>query len=229
MAEGDRLLDENQTQMAIEAYRQAVKLNPDLADAHFKLGITYALLERQIEQSGEVTAPATERSKPNSLKAFEKAVEAYKKWLDANPGDHAAQFNLGRTYSKLLKDDEAEKAFRQAVKLKPDDTEYQMELGAVLIKLAQYHEAIAPLKRAIELDASNVKAQELLEDAQAGRQRVDYVSPKKDANQANANQAANSNANMSTNSNSNSAPRPPPANTNPKKDDPKDKKPKRPE
>ena len=39
LAEGNRLLDENQTDMAIEAYRQAVELNPDLAEAHFKLGI----------------------------------------------------------------------------------------------------------------------------------------------------------------------------------------------
>src|SRR5437016_5880592 len=55
MAEGDRLFDENQTEMAIEAYRQAIKLNPDLADAHFKLGIAYALLEMQMQQSGDVT------------------------------------------------------------------------------------------------------------------------------------------------------------------------------
>src|SRR2546423_12558305 len=55
LAEGDRLMDENQTEMAIAAYRQAVKLNPDFAEAYFKLGVAYSLLERQIEQSGEIT------------------------------------------------------------------------------------------------------------------------------------------------------------------------------
>src|SRR5437868_853358 len=50
LAEGNRLLDENQTEMAIEAFRQAVKLDPDLAEAHFKLGIAYALIEAEIQQ-----------------------------------------------------------------------------------------------------------------------------------------------------------------------------------
>src|SRR5260221_1379581 len=227
LAEGDRLMDENETEMAIAAYRQAVKLNPDFAEAYFKLGVAYSLLERQIEQSGEITESANDgKTKPNSQKAFEKAVVVYKKWLDANPNDDAGWFNLGRTYAKLNRDEEAEKAFRQAVKLKPDDTEYQTELGAVLIKLAKYHEAIDPLKKAIELDDQNVRAQDLLEDAEAGRQRLDYVSPKNtNTNSANSNSASNSNANMSANSNSNTAQKPPAANTKPKSEEPKAKKP----
>src|SRR5262245_1146796 len=83
LAEGNRLLDENQTEMAIEAFRQAVKLNPDLAEAHFQLGIAYSLLERQMEQSGEVSEPSDSKTKTNSQKAFEHAAQAYKKWLDA--------------------------------------------------------------------------------------------------------------------------------------------------
>src|SRR5258708_22196153 len=55
LAEGNRLMDENQTEMAIEAYRQAVKLNPDLAEAYFQLGIAYSLLQLQLEQSCQVT------------------------------------------------------------------------------------------------------------------------------------------------------------------------------
>ena len=232
LAEGNRLLDENQTEMAIEAYKRAVELNPDLAEAHFKLGISYALLEMQMEQSGAVAETSSNskegRKKTNSERAFEKAVEAYKKWIAANPSDDAAHYYLGRTYAKLTKDDEAEKAFEQAVKLKPDDTEYQTELGAILIKLAKYREAIAPLKKAIELDETNGRAIDLLEDAEAGRSRVDYVSPKNtNSNSANAN--ANTNANVSSgsnsNSNSNSAPKPPPANTKPKKDVPVDARP----
>ena len=111
------------------------------------------------------------------------------------------------------------RAFRQAVKLKPDDTEYQTELGAILIKLAKYHEAIDPLKKAVDLDETNVRAQELLDDAEAGRQRLDYVAPKSNSNLSNANANANANANMSANSNSNSAPKTPEANTKPKKEE----------
>ena len=229
LAEGNRLLDENQTELAIQAYKQAVKLNPDLAEAHFQLGIAYALLEMQYAQSGNVDPDNPDaRVKTRSQKAFEKAVETYKKWLAANGNDDAAHFNLARTYYKLNKLEEAEKEFRQAVKIKPDDPDYQTELGAILIKMAQYREAIVPLKKAVDLDPANERAASLLEDAEAGRQRLDYVPPKNDANRSNANANANSNANVSggSNSNSNSAPKTPPTNSvKAKKDEAVDKRP----
>lgn len=227
LAEGNRLLDENQTQQAIVAYRHAITLNPDLADAHFQLGIALELMDLQNKQHG-VAIQTTEANakgkevKTEAVKAFEKAVEAYEKRIDANEDDHAAYFNLGRTYVKLLMDKEAEKAFKQAVKLQPEDTEYQTELGSILIVLAQYAEAIGPLKKALEIDPANARAEEMLEDAQAGRQRIDYVS--KNTNQA-ANKAEKSNANTAANSNTNSSTAPPPANTKPRVDPPKTPRP----
>lgn len=206
LAEGIRLFDENQIEAAIQVLKQAVTLDPDLAEAHFNLGVAYALLEMQMAQTGAVSQPALDAdgkktNKTNSELAFEKAVDAYKKLLEKNPDDDVAHYYLGRTYSKLLKDEQAEEEFRQAVKLKPDDTEYQTELGAVLIKLANYRQAIGPLKRAIELDETNDRAIALLEDAEAGRQRVDYVSAKSNSNQANANTAnTNTEANLTSNS-----------------------------
>lgn len=215
LAEGDRLFDDNQTDMAIQAYQQAIKLNPDMAEAHFKLGIAYALVEMQMEQEGKVANTIDSKGKTRSQRSFEKAVEAYKKWLNANPDDDNAHYNLARTYNKLNKDEEAEKEFRQAVKLKPDDSEYQTELGLILIKLAQYREAIPPLKKAVELDPGNERAASLLEDAEAGRQRIDYVSKDNNSNRSgsNSNSAANANANSASNTSTNSALKPPPANS----------------
>ncbi|MEP7214303.1 MAG: tetratricopeptide repeat protein [Acidobacteriota bacterium] len=186
--EGIRLLETGETDRAIDVLQAAVALDPDLAEAYFQLGIAYALVEKRdaAKVETEVTpTPDPKQKKPreyktNSEKAFEKAVTAYKKMLVANPDDDSAHFNLGRAYNKLNEDEDAAKSLKQAVKLKPDDTEYETELGAILIKLAQYHEAIAPLKKAIELDADNIRAQELLDDAEAGRKRVDYAAPKKD-------------------------------------------------
>ncbi|MFZ1700470.1 MAG: tetratricopeptide repeat protein [Pyrinomonadaceae bacterium] len=219
LAEGNRLFDENQTQVAIDALKQAIVLDPDLAEAHFKLGVAYSLLEMQMQRTGESAPPETDAdgkkiTKPRSERAFEKAADAYEKWLKDNPDDDTAHFNLGRTYSKLLKDEQAEKEFERAVKQKPEDTEYQTELGAVRIKLAQYREAIGPLKKAIELDETNDRAAALLEDAEAGRQRVDYVPPKSNSNTA-ANKADNSNSDVNSNSASVPANTKPPANKPP--------------
>lgn len=218
LAEGKRLLDENQTEAAITSLEKAVELNPDLPEAYFQLGVAYDLLDLQKEQSGEFSETnSDDKKKSRSQKAFEKAVVAYKKWLAANPKDDVAHFNLGRTFSKLFKDEEAVDSLEQAVKLKPDDTEYQTELGAAQINLARYQEAIKSLKRAIELDADNSRAIEMLEDAEAGRQRVSYQS-KPDANQVNKSTNAHSgSSNSNSGSNSNGAVKTPPANTPPVK------------
>ncbi len=190
LAEGKRLLDALETDKAIDALSQAVKLNPDLADAHFNLGIAYALVEKD-EQDKELTevevapTPKTSRNTKkkkntppvrtkNSEKAFENAVKTYKKILAKNSKDDAAQFNLGRALNKLNEDEDSMKALREAVKLKPDDAEYQIEYGKILIKLAQYDEAVAALKKAVSLEESNLEANDLLEKAEAGKSRVDY-------------------------------------------------------
>ena len=191
LAEGDKLFDTSDNEKAIEAYRQAIKLNPDFADAHFKLGMAYSLLENEQKDQGVLTedepTPAKKGKKDvpklsDSDKAFENAVKAYKKILAKNPKDDAAQFNLGRAYNKLNQDTDAQKALTQAVKLKPEDGQYQTELGAILIKLAQYQEAVAALKKAVAIDADNLQAQDLLEKAQAGRKRIDFgIKPKTQA------------------------------------------------
>jgi tetratricopeptide (TPR) repeat protein len=185
MAEGDKLFDASENEKAIEAFKQAVKLNPDLAEAYFKLGITYSLWEKEntstetpVEEPTPAKPPKKVRKdvpvKTESDKAFENAVKAYKKILAKNPDDDIAQFNIGRSYNKINEDKEAVKALRQAVKLKPEDSEYQTELGAILIKLAQYQEAVSVLKKALKLDENNSQAEQLLEKAEAGRKRIDF-------------------------------------------------------
>ena len=210
LAEGTRLLDVGDTERAITVLSRAVELNPDLADAYFQLGIAYALIETRdaaIIEEQVTPTPLPGEKKPRkeptteSEKAFEKAVAAYKKRIEANDKDDLAYFNLGRAYNKLNDDEEAAKALREAVKLKPEDTEYQTELGSILVKLAEYREAISPLKKAIELDPENSRAIDLLEDAEAGRKRIDFVTDK-----TNSNKAANSNANANVNSNSATGP-----------------------
>ena len=91
LAIGSDLLENNETEKAIDALLRATELNPDLAEAWFKLGIAYALIEKQqaLGRAVRRQCPSTRKKqgKPNSEKAFRKAIEAYKKILAQNPDD----------------------------------------------------------------------------------------------------------------------------------------------
>lgn len=202
LAEGNRLLDENMTEEAIAAYRRAVELDPTLGEAYFKMGIGLGLIESEQMRSGAGEyvpgeANVAKNYKPESVKMFEKAVEAYKKYLDKNSRDPVAHFNLGLTYNKLNLDKESEESFEKAVDIREDDAEFLTELGAIRVKLAKYNEAMKPLRRALELDPENSQAANFLEEAEAGARRVQFTqkdntnTAKKTSNSANANVAAN--------------------------------------
>lgn len=185
LSEGNKFFDVNKTDLAIEAYKQAVEMNPDLGEAWFKLGIAHALIEKEKELQAQneteyVPTPTPGKKEKQAVrtkeseKAFENAVKAYRKLLAKNPIDDVSHYNLGRALNKLDEDEDALKALREAVKLKPESTEYQAELGSILIKLAKYDEAVRSLKKAIEIDPENAEAEELLEKAEAGRKRVNF-------------------------------------------------------
>jgi Flp pilus assembly protein TadD len=180
LAEGSKYLDTSDNEKAIDAFRQAVTLDPTLAEAHFKLGVALALTEDHVQMKLDKDSKPGKKgvaAKPiqtASEKAFAEAAKSYEKLVAQNPKDDGAFYNLGRAYGKLLRDKEAESAFRKAVRLKPNDSDYNTELGVILIKLAKYQDAISFLKKAISLDENNSYAADQLEKAQAGSQRVNY-------------------------------------------------------
>ncbi len=179
LAKGDEYLDANLYRKAIAAFKQAVELDADRGEAHFKLGVAYAL-----QEDLEELPPGVEG---NSDKAFRNAVTVYKRYLKENPEDAPAWFNLGRAYGKLFEDKEAADALGKAVKFDEENSQYRTEYGAALNKLARYGEAIKQLEKALELDEDDLRAEDLLEKAQAGKKRVDFKPPDKSDASSNSN------------------------------------------
>src|SRR5437773_11634463 len=110
---GKELYKNDQDEQAAQAFEQAVRLQPEMAEAHLRLGMAYAALEKKDEAE----------------ESYKKALQLYKKQVEADPKDAAAYFYLGEAHSFLHHDEDAARAYRQATRLKPDDEEAFYQLG----------------------------------------------------------------------------------------------------
>ncbi|HEX5887758.1 MAG TPA: tetratricopeptide repeat protein [Pyrinomonadaceae bacterium] len=156
LEKGKQLYRDDQDEEAVKAFQEALKLDPDLAEAHFRLGLAYEALAKRDESEAE----------------YKKAVEAYRKYLDDHPDDSEAHYDLGQTYAGLGQYSDAIREYRQATKLKEDDPDIYYDLGVAHTKLAQYDAAAAAFSKSLELDPDNYRAQDGLDEAKAGIKRV---------------------------------------------------------
>jgi len=125
-------------QDAIEAYKQAIRIKPDLANEHYthkNLGAAYSELGR-----------------------WQDAIEAYKQVIRIKPDDAAAHYDLGVTYAELGRHQDAIEAYKQAIRIKPDFAEAHNNLGAAYGSLEHHQEAIEAYKQAIRIKPDHATA-----------------------------------------------------------------------
>lgn len=156
LEQGKELYRTDQDEKSVEAFQQAIKLDPDLAEPYFRLGLSLTAVGKEEEAED----------------AYKKSVEKYKKYLDDHGKDAEAHYNMGQSYAGLHLYSEAVRAYRQASNLKSDDANIYYDLGTALIKLAQYDAAAAAFSKSLELDPENYRAEDSLEEAREGVQRI---------------------------------------------------------
>lgn len=156
LEKGKELYRTDQDDEAVASFQEALKLDPDLAEAHFRLGLGYQALGKREESESE----------------YKKAVESYKKYLADHEDDSEAHYDLGQTYAGLGQYSEAIREYRLATKLKDDDADIYYDLGMAHTKLAQYDAAAAAFEKSLEIDPENYRAQDGLDEAKEGIQRI---------------------------------------------------------
>jgi serine/threonine-protein kinase len=154
---------------AAAAYRKAIDLKPDFAEAYSNLGRALdelrkyddaaAALRKAIDLKPDlVSAHVNLGVAPQGQKNYREAEAAYRKAIDLQPDLVKAHNNLGNALNRQGRRDEAAAAFRRAIALKPDFVLAHINLGGALFERGNYGEAEAAFRTAVRLRPDSVRA-----------------------------------------------------------------------
>jgi len=134
-------------QQAVDAYKQAIRTDPDVAQAHAALGKAY------MRQGGQYVfvQPNPDWTKGRPL--FEQATECFKEAIRLQPDDVQLHADLGLMYSLLGRPREAVEVLTDAIRLKPDHAYAHFHLGGAYLDLGDRGQALEEYKVLKELDA----------------------------------------------------------------------------
>jgi tetratricopeptide (TPR) repeat protein len=161
--QGDRAAAETALQMAVTTQREAIRLRPDDAAAHFALGLVLC------DGAHDYTAAAAEfreviRLKPDLAEAhsnlgnalhdqgkLDEAINEVREAIRLKPDFAGAHYDLGAVLGHQGKLDEAVAAYREAIRLKPDYAGADYNLGNALGQQGKVAESIAAYREATRL------------------------------------------------------------------------------
>jgi tetratricopeptide (TPR) repeat protein len=139
---GRALIGQEKYAFARQALERAVRLDPNLVEGHFYLGVA-------LFQQGQ----------PGAALFFRRTTKL-------RPDHGLAWYNLGHSLKREGDRGGAEEAFRAAVRYKPFHADAHANLGEMLIQNGKRAEAMQHLQRALTLEPTSKLARQLLENEQ---------------------------------------------------------------
>jgi VWFA-related protein len=141
-----------QTDQAVAAYEEAIRLEPENAESHYMLGIIRATTDVD-----------------SALGDFREAVRL-------NPENSKYHFDLGRALVQIKDFEASIEAFKAASRLDPQDGESHASMGFVLERMGETEEAAEEYRKALELNLTDTSAdsvRQLLKNLLAAMEDVD--------------------------------------------------------
>ncbi len=140
---------------AIVAYREAVRLKPDYAEAWYNLGNAYVGQTDASRKMGDGHLMALQ---------FGESILAYRETIRVKPDYLSAWLALGVSYAVVGQYGEAATALREAVRLAPDDDRIWKLLGTAYSINKQDAEAITAYREVVRLRPDDPEAWKSLAD-----------------------------------------------------------------
>ena len=166
---GNQFLKDGDVDNAAEAYRTALKLNPQNADVHVNLGVI-ALRKGNLDEAKAsfITAIQLKPQDANATRNLgdvlvrqgkpEEAMACYRRALTIEPKYTDVRINLATLLSRSGKGEEALAELVQAVQHEPDSAVAHFHLGRAWTRKFQLAKAIDSYHRALELNPELVDA-----------------------------------------------------------------------
>ncbi len=162
---GERAMAAQNLSAALAEFQAAVRLDPQLADAHEQLGLAYKQAGRLEDAADSLESAA--RLDPQSfvtmfelgevyrlLKRAAQAVRAYAAACALQPGNFDVRYRLASTCHEMGDLKRATEAYREALAIEPNHAHAWSNLGAAHDALGAHYEAINAYKRSLECDVN---------------------------------------------------------------------------
>ena len=155
------------TNLAIQCFEEAIKLDKLYKHAYFNLGLTYQNKENYHKaaqyyssaldiDSGYYQANLNLAYCYKQLKFFDDSINFYKKAIDLKPTLPDAYNNLGLVYLAQKKFQSALNCFKKTLEISPNMKAVYNNIGLTFINLKNYPEAILNFKKVIDSNLNNL-------------------------------------------------------------------------
>ncbi len=135
------LLDLNKSEIALEAFEEAIKNNPKCNRAYTGIGIYHT-----------------------TKKNYKDAIDYFNKSIEINSNDGENYFGLAICYKELGNVEEIEKNLLNANLLEPMDNRILMEYGYELLRQEKNNEAIEIFEKLMEINPEDYDTKKLIEE-----------------------------------------------------------------
>jgi tetratricopeptide (TPR) repeat protein len=165
---GKRYFEQKKYNSAINSFTQAIKLEPEQAEAYLDRGVAYSnknqygLAIQDFAEALKINPSFAEayinRGKVYDYEGqYDRAIEDYNQALKIHPDDEMAYNYRGLAYGHKGEYEREIQDYDQALQINPNDVSAYINRGAAYDKIGKYDRAIEEYTRALKSDPNNAE------------------------------------------------------------------------